>query len=61
MTPEYRAMAEASVADQAGGGQRLDGGFACKPYGMPRMMNAYSVIELILTLALFSLRYFPIR
>jgi hypothetical protein len=42
-------MAEASVADQAVGGQGLDVGFACKPYGMPRMMNAYSVIELILT------------
>ncbi|HEY7296486.1 MAG TPA: hypothetical protein VH684_01010 [Xanthobacteraceae bacterium] len=47
LIPEYQARAEASVADQAAGGQGGDGGFACRPYGMPRMMNAYSVIELI--------------
>ena len=55
LIPEYQAKAEASVADQAAGGQGGDGGFACRPYGMPRMMNAYSVIELIVMPELYML------
>src|SRR5262245_44723898 len=38
LTPEYQAIFEASLVDQASGGQGDDGGFTCLPYGMPRIM-----------------------
>jgi hypothetical protein len=47
LTPEYHAILEASIADQAAGGAGLDRDYVCFPSGMPRMMNVYSTMELI--------------
>jgi hypothetical protein len=47
LTPEYQGILKASLADQAAGGAGLDRDYACFPAGMPRMMNAYSTMEII--------------
>jgi len=47
LTPEYHAILEASLADQAAGGAGLDRDYVCFPSGMPRMMNVYSTMEII--------------
>src|ERR1700732_2209561 len=47
LTPEYRAILEASLADQAAGGSGLDRDYVCFPAGMPRMMNVYSTMEIV--------------
>jgi hypothetical protein len=49
LTPEYQSRLEASIANQLAGGQGDDGGFTCLPYGMPRMMNVYVPMEIIVT------------
>jgi len=46
LTPEYQAILEASLADQAAGGAGLDRDFTCITAGMPRMMNVYSDMEI---------------
>jgi hypothetical protein len=47
LTPEYQALLEASIADQAAGGAGLDRDFICITPGMPRMMNVYSTMEIL--------------
>jgi hypothetical protein len=47
LTPEYQAILEASIADQMAGGAGLDRDFLCFSPGMPRMMNVYSTMEII--------------
>ena len=47
-TPEYKALHDASLADQAGGGSGLDQDFLCVSPGMPRMMNVYAPMEIII-------------
>jgi hypothetical protein len=47
LTPEYQAMLEASLADQAAGGAGLDRDLICLTPGMPRMMNVYSTMEIV--------------
>jgi hypothetical protein len=47
LTPEYQAILEASLADQAAGGAGLDRDYVCFSAGMPRMMNVYSTMEII--------------
>jgi hypothetical protein len=47
LIPEYQAMFEASLADQALGGQGEDGRYSCLPNGMPRIMSAVWPIELV--------------
>ena len=42
LTPEYQAILEANLADQAQGGQGNDPTFTCLSPGMPRMMIAYA-------------------
>jgi hypothetical protein len=49
LTPEYQAILEASIADQAAGGSGLDRDYVCFPSGMPRMMNVYSTMEIIVS------------
>jgi hypothetical protein len=50
LTPEYRAILEASVKDQAEGGQgNFTGGYGCGAFGMPMMMTAFIPMELIIT------------
>jgi hypothetical protein len=47
LTPEYQAILEASLADQAAGGAGRDRDYVCFAAGMPRMMNVYSTMEII--------------
>src|ERR1700720_2129484 len=49
LTPEYRAVLEASLADQAAGGQGNDPTYTCIAPGMPRIMNNYEGAEFVIT------------
>jgi hypothetical protein len=49
LTPEYQAIFEASLADQAAGGQGANMTFACIPAGMPRIMAGNQGIEFVVT------------
>jgi len=49
LTPEYRAVYEANVKDQAEGGQGDTPTFTCLSPGMPRVMNAYEPFEVVVT------------
>jgi hypothetical protein len=49
LTPEYQAIFEANLADQAAGGQGTGPTYACLPNGMPREMTAYEPLEFIVT------------
>jgi len=48
LTPEYQARYEASLADQAQGGQGDDTTGQCIPHGMPRVMTVVYPMELII-------------
>jgi hypothetical protein len=47
LTPEFQARYEASLKDQAEGGQGDHIGYTCMAWGMPAMMNLYDVMEVI--------------
>lgn len=48
LTPEYQAILEASLADQANGGQgNWMSGARCLPPGMPATMNGYNSMEIV--------------
>jgi hypothetical protein len=47
LTPEYQARLEASVADQARGGQGEDARVSCVTAGMPRIMTGTRPFELV--------------
>src|SRR5580704_18850497 len=49
LTPEYRAIYEANVADMEAGGQGDDPTYRCLPPGMPRDMIAYEAMEVVVT------------
>src|ERR1700756_4766741 len=49
LTPEYQAIYEASLADQANGGQGNDPVYRCYPGGMPRVMNGVFGWEIIIS------------
>jgi hypothetical protein len=50
LTPEYKKVLEASLADQANGGQGNFAGHAlCLPGGMPLMMIAFRPLEFVVT------------
>jgi hypothetical protein len=49
LTPEYQAIYEASLRDQAAGGQGNDPTFLCIPAGMPRIMIAIQPMEIVVT------------
>src|SRR5262249_27330385 len=49
LTPEYRAIFDASLADKALGGLGGDPTAVCLPHGMPRMMIGIYPIEFIVT------------
>ncbi|HEY7297336.1 MAG TPA: hypothetical protein VH684_05300 [Xanthobacteraceae bacterium] len=49
LTPEYRAIFEASLADKAKGGLGGDPTGLCLPHGMPRMMIGIYPIEFVVT------------
>jgi len=49
LTPEYQAIHDASLADQANGGQgNWYSGSRCMPPGMPATMNVYGEMEIVL-------------
>jgi hypothetical protein len=48
LTPEYQARLEASIADQAAGGQGLDTRYKCLTNGMPRVMGVIFPIEFVI-------------
>jgi hypothetical protein len=48
LTPEYQAIHEASLADQANGGQgNWHSGSRCMPPGMPATMTVYGEMEIV--------------
>ena len=49
LTPQYQAIYEANLADQAQGGQGVDPTYRCLSPGMPRIMHAYSPVEFVVT------------
>jgi hypothetical protein len=49
LTEEYKAVHAASMADQKEGGQGNDPTYTCLSPGMPRIMNVYDPMELIIT------------
>jgi hypothetical protein len=49
LTPEYQAIYEANLAEQAQGGQGIDPTYTCLSPGMPRVMIAYADMEIVLT------------
>jgi hypothetical protein len=49
LTPEYQALFEANLADQAAGKQGLDPTYRCIPSGMPRAMIAVQPMEIVVT------------
>jgi hypothetical protein len=49
LTPEYQAIFEASMADQAAGGQGNDPPSRCVPYGLPRIMSVIFPMEIVIT------------
>ena len=49
LTEEYKAIYAASMADQAAGGQGNDPTYTCLAPGMPRIMNVYDPLEIVIT------------
>jgi len=49
LTEEYRAIYAASIADQLAGGQGNDPTYTCLAPGMPRIMNVYDPMEIVIT------------
>jgi hypothetical protein len=49
LIPEYQAMLEASLKDQAAGGQGDDPTSTCLAPGLPRIMNNYEGAEFVIT------------
>ncbi len=49
LTPEYQAILEASLKDQANGGQGNDATIRCIPSGMPRAMIVTQPMEIVIT------------
>jgi len=49
LTPEYQALFEVNLEDQAAGGQGLDVTYKCISPGMPRATNGYGQMEVVVT------------
>src|SRR6266403_3050335 len=49
LTPEYQAIFEANVKEQAAGGQGTTKTYRCFSPGMPRVTNGYGEIEFVVT------------
>jgi hypothetical protein len=49
LTPEYQALFEANLRDQAAGGQGTTPTYRCLSPGMPRVTNGYGEIEFVVT------------
>jgi hypothetical protein len=49
LTPEYQAIFEGNLADQAAGGQGIDPTYICLAPGMPRAMTTFAPMEVLVT------------
>jgi hypothetical protein len=49
LTAEYQAIWQASLKDMAAGGQGIDPTYTCLSPGMPRIMNVYDPMEVVVT------------
>ncbi len=49
LTPEYEAIFEANLKDQAAGGQGTTSTYRCLSPGMPRVTNGYGEIEFVVS------------
>ena len=49
LTPEYQKIFDWNTADQKAGGHGWEASWMCLPPGMPRIMNAYEPMEIIVT------------
>src|SRR5262245_46648337 len=49
LTPEYKAIHAANLADQKAGGQGTDPTYTCLAPGMPRAMVTYEAMEVVVT------------
>ena len=49
LTAEYQAIFQANLKDMAAGGQGIDPTYTCLSPGMPRIMNAYDPMEVVVT------------
>jgi hypothetical protein len=49
LTPEYQAIYQANLKDMTEGGQGIDPTYTCMSPGMPRVMNAYDPMEVVVT------------
>jgi hypothetical protein len=49
LTPEYQAVFDRNTADQKAGGHGYEVSWRCLPPGMPRIMNAYEPMEILVT------------
>jgi hypothetical protein len=49
LTPEYQAIYQANLKDMREGGQGIDPTYTCLSPGMPRIMNAYDPMEVVVT------------
>ncbi len=49
LTPEYQAIFQANLKDMKEGGQGIDPTYTCLSPGMPRIMNVYDPMEIVVT------------
>jgi hypothetical protein len=49
LTPEYQAVFQANLADQKAGGMGTEPSWMCLPPGMPRIMNVFEPMEIVIT------------
>jgi hypothetical protein len=49
LTPEYQAIFDWNVADQKAGGMGTEPSWMCLPPGMPRAMNVFESLEIVIT------------
>ncbi|HEY4403563.1 MAG TPA: hypothetical protein VGN55_02830 [Xanthobacteraceae bacterium] len=49
LTPEYQALFDWNVADQKAGGHGSEPSWMCLPPGMPRIMNVFEQMEIVIT------------
>ena len=49
LTPQYQAIFEANLRDQAAGGQGTDPSYRCIPVAMPRVMIAVQPMEIVVS------------
>ena len=49
LTPEYQAIFDWNTADQKAGGHGWEPSWMCLPPGMPRIMNAFEPMEIVVT------------